>query len=217
MAATSTAPPAPSHTQRQLKPALWTAIAAMMLFVIFYSEIPIFRREDEHALFRQMGWLLVPHILAGATAFLLGPVQFSTRLRTRRPRLHRLLGRTYVYSVLVAAVCALALAFTRHPPQEIYFHTMMLVQAGAWIITTGAALLTARNRQFQQHREWMFRSYAITLTFIATRLPQPIHAWTRMSRAELAIAVIIITFGAILLADLAVNWHALTTRRACEN
>jgi uncharacterized membrane protein len=47
--------------------------------------------------------LLLPHGIAGACALLLGPFQFSNRLRLRFRKFHRVLGRIYVAGVFVAA------------------------------------------------------------------------------------------------------------------
>ncbi len=54
-------------------------------------------------------------------------------------------------------------------------------------------LLTARNRKIQQHRECMIRSYAVTVTFLGTRVLQPTPAWNRFSAAAFAMAIIVIT------------------------
>src|SRR5262245_44250622 len=48
-------------------------------------------------------WWLLPHGLAGASAILLAPMQFSDRLRRRFTRLHRVVGRVYVVGVFVLA------------------------------------------------------------------------------------------------------------------
>ena len=50
------------------------------------------------------------------------------------------------------------------------------MQAAAWIVCTTAAFITARNRQFAQHRQWMIRSYAVTFTFVSSRV---LNLWPR--------------------------------------
>jgi uncharacterized membrane protein len=185
-------------------------MGAMTLSVIFYSEIPLLRKE--RAYLSTIPFLIVPHIVGGVTALLAGPLQFSSRLRRRSPKFHRVLGRVYVISVLIAAPLAVILSNHRHDPRAKYFVVAILVQAGTWIITTLAAFLTARNRHFRQHREWMVRSYAVTFTFVGTRVLQPIPAWNHFSEASFAMTVIIITFMAILIPDLALHWRELTTR-----
>jgi uncharacterized membrane protein len=204
---------APPTQHPWLKPALWTMMAAMTLSVIFYSEIPLLRQTKERAYLGTIQWLIIPHIVGGVTALLSGPLQFSSRLRRRNPKFHRVLGRVYVLSVFVAAPLAVVLSNHRHDPRAIHFVAATIVQAGTWFLVTAAAFLTARNRHFQQHREWMVRSYAVTFTFVGTRVLQPIPAWNRHGEAGFAMEIIVITFLAILIPDIAFHWRELTARR----
>jgi uncharacterized membrane protein len=213
----TTRPTAPSSTlQQRLKPALWAVMAATTISVVFYSEIPLLRQSKEQAYLSTIPWLIVPHILCGTIALVSGPLQFSSRLRRRNPKFHRVLGRIYVASVFVAAPLGAVMSNHRHDPHAIHFVAATFVQAGTWIITTTAAFLTARNRYIQQHREWMVRSYAMTFTFVGTRVLQPIPAWNRHSEAGFAMEIIVITFMAILIPDLAFHWRELTTARRQE-
>ena len=212
-AATAKQVPFPPQPTRFMKVALWMLIGAMTLSVTLYSEVPLLRQARERAYLGSILFLIVPHITGGVLALLIGPIQFSSRVRRRYPRFHRALGRIYVTAVFVAAPLAITLSNHRHDSRAIHFVVATSVQACAWMITTLAALLTARNGHFQQHREWMVRSYAVTLTFVGTRVLQPIPAWNRHSEAGFAIEIIIITFLAILIPDIAFHWRQLTTHR----
>jgi nucleoside permease NupC len=44
----------------------------------------------------------------------------------------------------------------------------------AWITTSSLGLLAAINRQFEEHRRWMIRSYALTAAAITLRIMLPI-------------------------------------------
>jgi len=186
----------------------------MTLSVIRYSEYPIFRQPDERAFIRTIPFLMIPHIAGGVLALLLGPIQFSSRIRRRYTKMHRVSGRVYVGAVFVAGSLAMVLANARHRPDSAHFCVATRIQAAAWIITTAAAFITARNRQIQQHREWMVRSYAVTLTFIGTRLFSPLQDWHRLGEAFFAMEIITVTLLAILIPDLALSWRQLTTRRS---
>jgi uncharacterized membrane protein len=205
-------PPSARPAKRR-KYLLWAVLGAMTISVTLYSEIPLLRQAKERAYLSTILLLIVPHIAAGIAALLIGPLQFSSRIRQRRPGLHRVLGRVYVIAVFIAAPLGILLANHRHDPRAIHFTVAVIVQSGTWMITTGAAFLTAWNGHFQQHREWMIRSYAVTLTFIGTRVLQPIPAWNRHSEAGFAMEILFITFMAVLIPDIAVHWRALTTRR----
>jgi uncharacterized membrane protein len=204
----------PSGLRRRLKALLWIAMAGMTISVIFYSEVPLLRQVKERAYLGTIPLLIIPHILAGTTALLSGPLQFSSRVRRDMPKLHRVLGRAYVCAVLIAAPLAIIMSNHRRDPRAIHFVVANIVQAGIWIITTVAAFLAAHNRHFDQHREWMVRSYAVTFTFVGTRVLQPIPAWNRHSEAGFAIEIILITFMAILIPDLTFHCSAFTRRRS---
>ena len=172
---------------------MWVVMAAATTSVLFYSEIPLLHRVDERAHLHELRWMLYPHAVAATIAFLSGPFQFSTRLRRRYTRFHRVLGRIYVGSVFVAAPLAMLSTAFHNYPKAIYFQVAIAVQGGAWLLTTGVALMAAIRRRIPQHREWMIRSYAVTFTFIGTRVLQPIPAWSHLGRFWFAVAIVCIT------------------------
>jgi len=182
------------------------------LSTIPFTELPILRDTmGANVAYRAQLWhdrlLLFPHALCGLIALLSGPLQFSSRIRARHPRFHRILGRVYVISVLAAAM--LALILTQGSGLEIATY----VQAGSWIVCTLAAFLTARNRHIAQHRQWMVRSYAVTFTFIAVRVLNFWPAYAQMSVAASRIMIIVVTFLSLLIPDIALSWRELTTHR----
>jgi uncharacterized membrane protein len=102
----------PSTIHRGLKIALWAVMGAMTLSVIFYSEIPLLRKE--RAYLSTIPFLIVPHIVEGVTALLAGPLQFSSRLRRRSPKFHRVLGPRLCD--LCLNCCAARCYFVQPPP-----------------------------------------------------------------------------------------------------
>jgi uncharacterized membrane protein len=151
---------------------------------------------------------LIPHTLAGIFALSIGPINFSSRIRQRHLQLHRVLGRIYVISVFVGSFTGIALAAGRPGLPG----TSM--QAAAWMVCTTAALIAARNRQIAVHRQWMARSYAVTFTFVSSRVLNlwPPY-WSHLGDVLSAVGVIAFTLASLLIVDLGLNWHELTTRR----
>jgi uncharacterized membrane protein len=196
------------------KYALWTVLGLATLSVTFYSEIPLLHQARERAYLRTMPWLIIPHVIAGVTALISGPLQFSSRLRRRFPAFHRVLGRVYVCAVFVAAPLAVFLARHNPNPLAIEFTFASTFQAAAWATTTAVAFLAARNRYIPQHREWMVRSYAVTFTFVGTRVLQPIPAWNHLGRIRFAAAIIFITYIAVFTPEIAACLRWLITRLA---
>ncbi len=194
------------------KPVLWSLMALAGISVIFSTELPILRDTSgpNHRFYLTLirdRYLFVPHALGGVLATVIGPVQFSNRLRRKDLKLHRILGRVYAYSVFVAA--ALALVIDWHRP----LFAGNAVQAISWSVCTLLAILTARNRHIVQHRQWMIRSYAMTFTFVALRFLNFLPAYADMSDATFNVVDIIVTFVAVSTPTIAFDWRALTSKR----
>jgi len=194
------------------KTILWAALGLMVLFVFVTSEVLLVADYPMYHAYRLQviadRHLLIPHTIAGTLALAIGPLNFSSRLRKRAPRLHRILGWVYVVSVFVGSFTGIALAAGRPGLPG----TSM--QAVAWMICTTAAFVTARNRHFTQHRQWMARSYAVTFTFVSSRVLNlwPRY-WSHLGDVLSAVGVIAFTLASLLIVDLGLNWHELTTRR----
>jgi len=203
---------APSTTRSRFKTVVWISLGLTTLFVFITSEVFLIADYPMYHAYRLQviadRALLIPHILAGTFALLIGPINFSSRIRQRHLQLHRVLGRIYVISVFVGASTGVALAFGRpgFPGTS--------GQAAAWIVCTTAAFITARNRQIIQHRQWMARSYAVTFTFVSSRVLNLWPAyWSHLGDTLSAVGVIAFTLVSLLVVDLGLNWHELTTRR----
>ena len=203
---------APSTGRSRFKIALWVSLGLTALFVFITSEVFLFADYPMYHAYRLQviadRHLLIPHTLCGVVALLAGPLQFSSRIRRRYVKFHRVLGRMYVISVFIGASTGIALA-TGRPGLP---GTSM--QAAAWIVCTTAAFLTARNHHFVQHRQWMIRSYAVTFTFVSSRVLNlwPRY-WSHLGDTFAAVGVIAFTLASLLLVELGLNWRELTTRR----
>jgi hypothetical protein len=203
----------PSSSRSRFNTVLWISLGVTALFVFITSEVLLVTDYPMYHAYRLQviadRHLLIPHTLGGVIALLAGTMQFSSRLRQLHLKFHRGLGRIYVISVFVGAFTGIALAAGRPGMPG----TSM--QAAAWIVCTTAAFIAARNRQIAQHRQWMVRSYAVTLTFVSSRVLNlwPRY-WSHIGDTLAAVGVIAFTLASLLVADLGLNWREITTRRA---
>lgn len=115
-------------------------------------------------------WLAI-HVAGAATALLVGGFQFLPALRRVRGA-HRWMGRIYTASCIVGAVAGLRLAFgtTAGTFAGVGFGLLGV----CWFYATIQAWRFARARQFDQHRAWMIRSFAMTFAAVTLRLYLPI-------------------------------------------
>ena len=203
---------APKSTGSRFKIIVWISLGLTTLFVFITSELLLYTDYPMYHAYRLQviadRGLLIPHTLAGTFALLIGPINFSSRIRERHLKLHRVFGYIYLVSVLVGSFTGIALAAGRPGLPG----TSM--QAAAWMVCTTAAFVAARNRQITVHRQWMARSYAVTFTFVSSRVLNLVPAyWSHLGDVLSAVGVIAFTLASILVVDIGLNWRELTTRR----
>jgi uncharacterized membrane protein len=111
------------------------------------------------------------HMLVAPIALFVGPFQFFGSIRTRRPRLHRTLGKIYVAACAVAGLGALATTpyASGGPIAGLGFATLAFL----WLSTTLGAWRAAVARKFELHRLLMRFSYAMTFAAVTLRLQIP--------------------------------------------
>jgi hypothetical protein len=111
---------------------------------------------------------LFPHVLAGLVALVVGPFQFWARIRNAYPKVHRMGGRIYLVSVLIAAVASMVMAVTSS--HGLTYSSGLFTLAVAWLLTSGMAFVSIRKRNFIQHKQWIVRSYVLTFAFVTARV-----------------------------------------------
>ncbi len=111
------------------------------------------------------------HMVIAPVALFVGPFQFIPGIRARRPRLHRIMGRTYVIACTIAGLAALSIApyASGGPVAGIGFATL----AFCWLAATLGAWRAAVGRKFDLHRLLMSFSYAMTFGAVTLRLQIP--------------------------------------------
>lgn len=108
------------------------------------------------------------HVFGSSVATILGPLQFVGSLRRRWPRGHRVLGRLYLTAgVLCGGGAGLFMAAHAFggPVSKVGFAML----AVAWLYTGWRAYAAARGRRFDEHRRWMVRNFALTLSAVTLR------------------------------------------------
>ena len=108
------------------------------------------------------------HVYASLWALLAGFTQFSKSLLRNRPKLHRSFGYVYVVDVLlVTGPAGLLMGFYANGGLSSRIAFVLL--AALWIFFTAMALIKARQKDFRAHRQYMIRSYALTLSALTLR------------------------------------------------
>ena len=118
----------------------------------------------------QLRWVLIAHITAGGGALITGIIQFWPKLRNYSWKIHRAIGTLYLLAIVVSSICAMVLAFTTAYAVNWAYAFSLQIWVSVWISSTAIAYYTAVKKQFKLHRQWMTRSYIVTLAFIISGL-----------------------------------------------
>lgn len=172
----------PAHSFRWGAAAICLFIAAFAVYFFFEYATRYFTWSEES--YGSYYWgkriALAFHLAGGSFALALGLPQFWMGFRNRYMRVHRWSGRLYVLGVLVGSTGAFLMATAPEQILGFGFAFALFGLGVAWVVTTGAAYVAIRKRKTRLHREWMIRSYIVTLAFVTFRMLSdwvPYQAW----------------------------------------
>jgi len=170
----STRPQTPTRFIRKILIALfWTLLIAVALrFFVKYAVHYFHLSADSYGDFwPKRKWLLL-HICGATLALFLGPLQFWSGARRKYMRVHRWLGRIFLFGVVLGATGGFYLAL--HPSLGWPYGVALFGMASAWLVSSLMAYIAIRRGHVKAHREWMIRSYVVTFAFVFARVPDDI-------------------------------------------
>ena len=110
-------------------------------------------------------WL---HVFTSMVPLLAGFTQFAPWILKKWPKVHRAVGGSYVISVcFITGPASLVMAF--YANGGIVTRVAFTLLALLWLGTTAIGWHAAVQHKWSVHREWMIRSYALTLSAITLR------------------------------------------------
>lgn len=112
------------------------------------------------------------HITLGGIALLIGWTQFSVKLRTKKLKLHRQVGKVYVIAALVSAFASLYIAL--YATGGIIASLGFICLGLTWFYSTLKAYTEIRNGRIEQHQKMMIYSYAACFSAVTLRIYLPI-------------------------------------------
>jgi Predicted membrane protein (DUF2306) len=117
-------------------------------------------------------WGLRFHITVMAIAITVAPWQFARKLRDSFPIVHRTMGRIYLVTGFVGIGTGTAIALGSS--QGLIAGTGFLCLGLAWLTVTAVAYRMILARDYEAHRRWMLRSFALIFGAVTLRLYMPI-------------------------------------------
>jgi hypothetical protein len=108
------------------------------------------------------------HVYASLWVLFAGFTQFSKRLLKNSPRVHRVMGYIYVCNVLlITGPAGFIMGF--YANGGLLSRVAFVLLAALWMSFTAIAFMKAKQRKFVEHRQFMIRSYALTLSALTLR------------------------------------------------
>jgi len=108
------------------------------------------------------------HVYTSMLILLAGFTQFSSHIQSYYPRIHRTSGYIYVINVLLITGPA-ALIMGVYANGGVTSKIAFITLGTGWITFTAIALIKALQGDFVSHREFMIRSFALTLSALTLR------------------------------------------------
>ncbi|GAA1348581.1 DUF2306 domain-containing protein [Saccharothrix algeriensis] len=112
--------------------------------------------------------VLAAHVVFGSIAMLTCVLQIWPAFRRKHPHWHRRAGRVYVFGgVLPGGVLAVAVGAVSPFGPALQFSNVLM--GLLWLAFTVAGYRAGRRKRYAEHRRWMLRSSALTLSVITNR------------------------------------------------
>jgi uncharacterized membrane protein len=148
---------------------VWTATFLLMLIgvaIVVRRSLTLFAPSSFpestaiNTSFARYRLLTMLHITPGLVFILCAPLQFVRRLRDRKPKLHRWIGRVVLVSGFIVGISALIMSpqMAIGGPNESAATTLFAI---VFLFSLSKAFLHIRKRRFALHREWMIRAFAV--------------------------------------------------------
>jgi uncharacterized membrane protein len=112
------------------------------------------------------------HITLGGLALLIGWTQFNKKLRLRKIKLHRNIGKIYFIAAIISGICGIFIAqsATGGISNVIAFSFSGLI----WVSTTVLAYRAIRKGNIDSHYKFMVYSYSVCFSAVTLRFWLPL-------------------------------------------
>ncbi|AZA78924.1 DUF2306 domain-containing protein [Chryseobacterium sp. G0186] len=112
------------------------------------------------------------HIIFGGISLFIGWRQFGSQFRNKHLQVHRIIGKTYVASVLISSVSSIYMGM--YANGGIISSVGFICLGWIWLTMTLAAVIQIRKGNVVKHQQLMIYSYACTFAAVTLRLWLPL-------------------------------------------
>ena len=139
------------------------AIVMSVLVGLVSDELPL---AFVKSLYLSKPWAVLVHGLSGVLFFISAPFQFSSGLRSKRPKLHKYSGYLVFVAGIIMAVSAIWMHHTLTPNDVGPRYVGLVAMSFTMCISFTVAVKHIVQRNIFAHHAWMIRAIAITLAAV---------------------------------------------------
>ncbi len=140
----------------------------ILLYAGFETNVAFLQQKQEYLPIMTWRIAFYIHVFSSIFCLVAGFTQFSGEIQQKYKKLHRAMGRLYVGNILLVNFpAALIMAYYANgflPSKTAFFILDIL-----WFYFTLRAFIDIRKGAVQSHKNYMIRSYALTLSAITLR------------------------------------------------
>ncbi|MEY8760450.1 DUF2306 domain-containing protein [Chryseobacterium tongliaoense] len=149
-------------------------IGAYPLIYVFVDHQHTFLSSKIPEVLHNMTWRVsfFSHIIFGGLALFIGWRQFGNKFRNKRPVVHKVIGKIYVFSAVISSISSIYLGFYANGG---LISSLGFICLGViWLYTTVFAVLKIKKGNIQLHQRLMIYSYACAFAAVTLRLWYPL-------------------------------------------
>lgn len=146
----------------------WLMLRITLEYIPYNTDVGFLQIKQDYIDINHWRSAFFIHVYMSMWVLLAGFTQFSTRLRQWSPKLHRVLGYVYAVDVIfITGPAGLLMGIYANGglTSKVAFVTLAIL----WIVITVMAVKRAKEGDYDAHRDFMIRSFALTLSALTLR------------------------------------------------
>lgn len=148
--------------------AIFLMIRTTLQYTTFEDDVAFLQFKQEYLHIHVWKIAFYIHVFTSVFCLAIGTTQFSKSIRTDYPKVHRVMGKIYVYNILIINFPA-ALIMGVYANGLLISKTAFLILDVLWFWFTLKAVIEIKNKNIIGHQNYMIRSFALTLSAITLR------------------------------------------------
>lgn len=150
-----------------LTKAVYATLGIVTIYFVFTRAFPYLNYAHAEKNYGTKSLFIFAHVIFGISATLIGPFQFVSAIRKRNVLVHRTMGKIYLLCTMFGSLVSWVVISQE---VDLGYKSGLILLGFAWISCGIMAYLSIRRGCVEIHRQWMVRSYVVTLAFVTFRL-----------------------------------------------